>query len=101
MGNFKELLFMENDEWMRVTAKIESYKEKIKIYSVDIGNSKVVRGYYLALNNAYVRRDEIEHHILSKYNQRAMASRGSLESTDDDYLSVLLNKNGYLIGSKF
>ena len=101
MSNFKELLFMEDDDWMKVTARIESYKEKIKLYSGDADKSKVVRGYYLQLNNAYVRRDEIEHEILNKYNQRAMAARGSLDSTGDDFLVQLIAKNGYLTGFKF
>lgn len=108
MSNFKELLFMENDEWVQVTAQIEVYKEEIRKcirhddprFSVEL-DDYLKDIYYMALDREYERRRIIEENILSKYNLRAMATRGSLESTDEDSMIRQIVKHGYLKGFKF
>ena len=100
MSNFKELLFTENDDWMKVTAKIEYFKEQIEKATL-LNLPRHRSAYYAHLYRAYNEKEAIEAELLNQYNLRAMATRGSLESTDDDFLVSQIVKHGYLTGFKF
>lgn len=102
MSNFRELLFMENDEWVKTTVLIDDYRDKIR--ECVLNNDLPQRmAYYKLLDRAIERKAYIEASIMAGYRSSHKVYRldASYDTLSDDYLTDQIAKNGYLTGFKF
>ena len=101
MSNLREVLFMENKEWVKTKALEDDYRKKIREYFIAKDDSNR-RAYCKLLDQVIERKKQIESDILAAYypNQKVYQLVDS-DTISDNYITDQIAKNGYLTGSKF